>query len=121
MLRMAIETSGSSSGNTCSRNIREHSPLSRVQLFVNQHRGMNLFHEVEDVTTEKLCAPAFVDQEIAWDRFVAQLCRYHLHGYECNAHLLFWHMLSLTSWTSMQLRMALSATEMYHVKWRLDI
>ncbi|GFT21451.1 hypothetical protein TNCV_2307101 [Trichonephila clavipes] len=74
-LRMAIGTSRSSYDNTCSRKIRERSPLSRVQLFVNQHlvcwRGTNLFHEVDDVTAEKLCDPIFVDQETACNTFVA--------------------------------------------------
>ncbi|GFU87399.1 hypothetical protein TNCV_2716841 [Trichonephila clavipes] len=30
-------------------------------------------HEVDDVTTEKFCDPAFIDQETACDAFVEQL------------------------------------------------
>ncbi|GFW67744.1 hypothetical protein TNCV_3870751 [Trichonephila clavipes] len=59
--------------------------LDCVQLFVNQHhvwrRGTNVFREVDDVTAEKFCDPAFVDQENARDTFVAPPCRYHLHGH----------------------------------------
>ncbi|GFS82434.1 hypothetical protein TNCV_815691 [Trichonephila clavipes] len=61
--------------------------LGCVQLFVDQNhvrlRRTNLFHEVDDITTEKFCDPAFVDQETGHDTFVDQLCRYHLHSRRC--------------------------------------
>ncbi|GFU93541.1 hypothetical protein TNCV_947831 [Trichonephila clavipes] len=47
------------------------------------------WNEVNDVTVEKFCDSAFVDQEIVSDTFVAQLCRYYLHGRTCNACLRF--------------------------------
>ncbi|GFV66605.1 hypothetical protein TNCV_1612141 [Trichonephila clavipes] len=49
------------------------SGLDCVQFFVNLHHvrlcGMNVFHEVDDVTGEKFCDLAFVDQETARDTF----------------------------------------------------
>ncbi|GFS76532.1 hypothetical protein TNCV_1621431 [Trichonephila clavipes] len=42
-----------------------------------------------DVTIEKFCDPAFVDQETAIDTFVAQLCRFPMHYRSCNACVYF--------------------------------
>ncbi|GFW47129.1 hypothetical protein TNCV_55821 [Trichonephila clavipes] len=66
-----------------------------VQILIDKHHvwsgGKNVFHEVSDVTNEKFFDPAFVDQETARDTFVAQLCRYYVHGRTCNACLQFRH------------------------------
>ncbi|GFY02857.1 hypothetical protein TNCV_3507371 [Trichonephila clavipes] len=45
------------------------------------------FHEDDNVTPETFCYSAFVDQETARDTFVAQLCRYHLHGRTINVRM----------------------------------
>ncbi|GFY17475.1 hypothetical protein TNCV_3518321 [Trichonephila clavipes] len=74
---------------------------------------LNVFHEVDDEITEKLCYPAFVDQETACDTFEAQPYRYHLHGRACNACLHFQPTSSLPSWMLAQLGMALFPTEMH--------
>ncbi|GFT16800.1 hypothetical protein TNCV_1334041 [Trichonephila clavipes] len=59
--------------------------------------------KVDDVTAEKLCDPAFVDQETVRDTIVAQLCRYHLHGRAYNICLLYPRTGNLSTKTSEQL------------------